>query len=204
MIDFDLERLGDVWRAQPDPAEMARLQLTAAAVSRRARIGRLVDIVAAIAVALVVFLLVLSNPRTETFLMGGAAILVLLASNIRQRKLRQIELKGLTGSTEDMLDQSIDRLETTLRHNRFSLVAMGPVLLIAALFAAVSQQGASPLVDAIQEAPMLRLASRGFALVTLSGIVLFLILAIRRGRRDLKRLRAMRESYRLEGETPSP
>ena len=37
MSDFDLDRLGDVWRQQPDPAEMERLQRTAAAVSRRAR-----------------------------------------------------------------------------------------------------------------------------------------------------------------------
>ena len=44
MTDFDLDRLGDVWRQQPDPAEMERLQRSAAAVSRRARWAQLVDI----------------------------------------------------------------------------------------------------------------------------------------------------------------
>ena len=81
MTDFDLERLGDVWRQQPDPAEMERLQRAAAAVGRRARLSQIVDIVAAIGVAAVVIALVLSNPRTETFVMGAAAILILLYSN---------------------------------------------------------------------------------------------------------------------------
>ena len=33
MSDFDLDRLGDVWRQQPDPAEMERLRRTAIAVA---------------------------------------------------------------------------------------------------------------------------------------------------------------------------
>ena len=108
MSDFDLDRLGDVWRQQPDPAEMERLQRTAVAVARRARLAAIVDICAAVAVAAVVVILVLANPRSQTFVMGCAAILVLLGSNVRLRKLRQVELKGLTGTTEDMLDQSIE------------------------------------------------------------------------------------------------
>jgi hypothetical protein len=203
MTDFDLERLGDVWRQQPDPAEIARLQLTAAEVSRRARVGRIIDIAAAITVGLVVVLLALANPTTQTLVVGGAAILLLLGFNIRQRKLREIELKSLNGSTENMLDQSIDRLATTLRHNRFSLVAMGPVLLIAVLFASVSQQRSGSMLEMVREAPMLRLVWSGFTVATIVGIVLFLIFAIRRARRELERLRAMRESYRQEGESTS-
>ena len=44
MSDFDLDRLGDVWRQQPDPAEMERLQKSAAAVARRARRAQVVDV----------------------------------------------------------------------------------------------------------------------------------------------------------------
>ena len=44
MSDFDLDRLGDVWRQQPDPAEMERLQRTAIAVARRARLSAILDI----------------------------------------------------------------------------------------------------------------------------------------------------------------
>jgi len=90
MSDFDLERLGDVWRQQPDAAEMERLQRTAAAVSRRARYSQIVDVAAAVAIAGVVISLVASNPRGDAVLMGTAAILVLLYSNFRQRKLRQV------------------------------------------------------------------------------------------------------------------
>ena len=38
MSEIDLDHLGDVWRAQPDPAEIERLRRSAEAV-RRARAG---------------------------------------------------------------------------------------------------------------------------------------------------------------------
>src|SRR5262245_53102612 len=100
MIEFDLDRLGDVWRERPDPAELERLQRTADRVRRRARWGQTIDIVSAVVVAIVVLLLVLSNPKIDTLLVGGAAILVLLGSQIRYRRLRQDELRSLTGSAE--------------------------------------------------------------------------------------------------------
>src|SRR5689334_22990125 len=109
MTDFDLDRLGDVWRQQPDPAEMARLQKSAADVAQRARVTQVTDIVVALVVAAVVIFLVASNPKPGTIALGTAAILVLLGSNIRLRRLRQVELQTLAGSTEDMLDQSIQR-----------------------------------------------------------------------------------------------
>ena len=93
MTDFDLDRLGDVWRQQPDPAEMERLQKSAAAVARRAQITQVTDIVAAIAVAAVVIFLVASNPKPGTMVIGSAAILILLFSNIRLRRVRRIELE---------------------------------------------------------------------------------------------------------------
>lgn len=196
MTDFDLDRLGDVWRRQPDPAEMARLQRTAAAVSRRARFSQIFDVVAGAAVSAVVIFLVWTNPRFETFLLGAAAIFVLLVSNMRLRKLRQVELRSLTGSTEDMLDQSINRLETTLKYKLFSLIAIGPALVVGFLLAWAA--GANPGVTV---APALRLVWRGTTFAVLAGGVVYLVLAIRRERRELQRLRAMRESYRLEGES---
>jgi hypothetical protein len=196
MTDFDLDRLGDVWRQQPDPAEMERLQRTAAAVSRRARISQIVDIVAGVAVSAIVIFLVWTNPRFETFLMGAAAILVLLGSNVRLRKLRQVELRSLAGTTEGMLDQSIERLETSLKHKRFSLLAIGPALVIGFLLAWAAGANPGALV-----APALRLVWRGTTFAVLAGVVIYLIIAIRRERRELVRIRAMRESYRLERES---
>jgi hypothetical protein len=196
MTDFDLDRLGDVWRQKLDPAEMERLQRTAAAVGRRARIAQILDILAGAAVSVVVIFLVWTNPRFETFLLGGAAILVLLVSNMRLRKLRQVELRSLAGSTEDMLDQSINRLETTLKYKRFSLIATGPALVVGFLLAWAA--GAYPGVMVL---PALRLVWRGTTIALLAGVVVFLVIAIRRERRELQRLRAMRESYRLEGES---
>jgi protein-S-isoprenylcysteine O-methyltransferase Ste14 len=204
MTDFDLDRLGGVWRQQPDPEEMARLQRTAAAVNRRARLSRILDVAAGVVVSVAVILLVLSNPQIETFMMGAAAILVLLGSNIRQRKLRQVELKGLTGSTEDMLDQSIERVETQVRHNRFTLIAMGPVFAIAVLFAAAAERQPGSLMGRLSGAPLFRILWLGAWVAAIGCLLVFLIYAIRRGRRELERLAAMRESYRKEGESTAP
>jgi len=201
MTDLDLDRLGDVWRQQPDPAELERLRRTAATVSRRARVALIVDAGVAIVAAAVVVLLVLSNPKVQTFALGGAAILLLLGSNVRQRRLRRVELRSLSGGTEDMLDQSIERVETELKHNRVSLAAMGPVLLVGILFAGAAESRVASLFPAAGHLPMFRTLLVGLAVVIIAGAAVFLALAIRRGRRELERLRAMREAYRHERET---
>jgi Mg2+/citrate symporter len=201
MTDLDLDRLGDVWRQQPDPAEMERLRRTAAAVSRRARLALVVDAGMAIALAGVVVLLVLSNPKVQTFVMGAAVILLLLGSNIRQRRLRRVELRSLSGGTEDMLDQSIERVETALKHNRVSILGMGPVLLIGIVFATTAEGRIASLFPAVEDLAMFRTLWVGLAVVIIAGVVVFLTLAIKRGRRELERLRAMREAYRHERET---
>lgn len=201
MTDLDLDRLGDVWRQQPDPAELERLRRTASTVSRRARLALVVDAGMAIAVAGMVVLVVLSNPKVQTFVMGAAVILLLLGSNIRQRRLRRVELKSLSGGTEDMLDLSIERVETALKHNRVSLAGMGPVLLIGILFATSAESRIASLFPSVRDPLMFRTLSIGLAIVIITGIAVFLILAIKRGRRELERLRAMREAYRHERET---
>jgi uncharacterized membrane protein len=197
MTDFDLDRLGDVWRQQPDPEEMKRLQRTAATVARRARITQVTDIVVALAVAAVVIFLVASNPRPATMLMGTAAILVLLFSNIRLRKVRQIELGHLTGSTEEMLDQSINRVEATLRYLRVSLILFPLTVLVGALVAYAAQ--GRPVLDGAQDWPFRNLLMPVGILVVI-GVMVFCIRSIRRSRRELERLGAMRDAYRREQE----
>jgi hypothetical protein len=200
MTDLDLDRLGDVWRQQPDPAEMERLRRSAAAVSRRARLARVVDVGAALALAAAVIALVALNPTVKTSAMGVAAILILLGVNIHQRRLRHVQLKSLTGSTENMLDQSIERIETTLGHNRFSLIAAGPVLLVGLIFMAVVGRGLDSVFGAAFRFPGLRMV----ALAMIAGTVAYLLFAIRRSRRELARLRAMREAYHQEQEKSAP
>jgi hypothetical protein len=201
MSDFDLDRLGDVWRQQPDPAEMERLRKSAAAVARRARITQVTDVVAAIAVAAVVMYLVATNPRPGTVVMGGAAILILLLSNIRLRKVRRIELERLSGSTEEMLDQSINRVETTLRHLRLSIVCFPLMLLVGALVGYTSQ--GHRILDASRGLPLRSLLAP-LGVIIILGVILFCIRAVGRSRRELERLRAMREAYRREQDPGAP
>jgi hypothetical protein len=199
MTDFDLDRLGDVWRQQPDPAELRLLRRSADAVRRRARWSQLFDIGAAILVAAVVILLVSSNPQRNTVLMGSAAILFLLYSNIRSRRIRQLELRSLTGTTENMLDQSIERLEATVKYNRFTLIGFGPAMVVGLLFAASANiSSGEGIVSIVRASPVIRLLLGVGGLAVIAGIVVFLLLAIRRGRRELQRLAAMRDSFREE------
>jgi hypothetical protein len=202
MSDFDLDRLGDVWRQQPDPAEMQRLQRTAIAVARRARLAAILDICAAVAVSAVVVVLVITNPRTQTVVMGSAALLVLLGSNIRLRRLRQVELKGLTGTTEDMLDQSIARVETTVRHHKFTLYA-GPFALLGSWmgFAATAKPRPDAIFGRLSGLPWFGTVLQGAAAIAAVGLIVYLIVFIRRGRRELNRLHAMREAYREESDS---
>jgi len=204
MSDFDLDRLGDVWRQQLDPAEMERLQRTAAAVSRRARWAQVIDAGAALAVAAVVILLVAANPRTDTFVLGAAAILGLLGSHIRQRKLRQLELGSLTGGTEDMLNQSIARVEATMKRTRYGLFVFGPALLVGWMFMhAITDRPLRGLLPDLFGEPWFRfLWSGGWAI----GIVLIMVamfVSIGRSRRELERLVSMRDAYRDERESTS-
>jgi uncharacterized membrane protein len=201
MSDFDLDRLGDVWRQQPDPEEMQRLQRTAIAVARRARLAAIVDVCAAIAVAAVVVLLVITNPKMQTVAMGSAAILVLLGSNIRLRRLRKVELMGLTGNTEDMLDQSIARIETTLRHHKFTFYGIPAVLLGTFVFAAMAGPERRAMLGSLGEILWFRAILLGASVAALVGLALYLVIFIGRGRRELNRLNAMREAYRQEQES---
>ena len=204
MSDFDLDRLGDVWRQQPDPAEMQRLQRTAIAVARRARLAAILDVCAAIAVSAVVIVLVITNPRGPSVLMGTAAILFMLYNSYSQRKLRQVLLRELSGSTENMLQQSIERAEATLRRNRLTLILIGPAVLTGILFAAVAM-GERSISDfsAFHDLPLLRPVFQAFSFAGLAAFVIYMLVAVRRCRRELERLKAMSDSYREERESTS-
>jgi hypothetical protein len=202
MNDFDLDRLGDVWRQQPDPAETERLRRSAAAARRRAHWGQLIDVASALAVGGVVLILILLNPARDTLVVGTGAILILLISNTRQRRLRQIELRSLTGSTEDMLDQAIERVEATIKRTRFTLAAIGPSLLIGGVFAAAAgfRRGGA-ILPALNDIFLLRVIWLGITIVAIVGFVIYSAFALRRGRRELERLTQMRETYRHERES---
>ena len=202
MTDFDLDRLGDVWRQQPDQAEMERLQRTAAAVARRARWGQVIDAGSALLVAAVVILLVSANPAVDTMLMGAAAILVLLVGHSRQRQLRRIELKSLTGGTEEMLQQSLARIDATVKRARFSLLTLPPAIALGWLFMrTVTGAPIRGLVPSPASAPWFRFLWNGGLLVVLALGSIYLILAIRRGKLERGRIATMHDAYREERES---
>ena len=201
MIDFDLDRLGGVWRQRPDAAELERLKRSADAVRRRARWAQRFDVVAGVVVAAVVLLLVLSNPKVDTLLVGGAAILAMLGTEVRSRRLRQEELRSLTGSTEQMLDQSIDRTKATIKRSRFQLLSVAPGLSLGLLIAYVVDDRAAGRLTQIISNPEARTATvLGTILLVafVTALMVYLINAIRTSRRELERLVSLREAYRGE------
>lgn len=199
MSEIDLDRLGDLWRQRPDPAEMETLRRSAAAVSRRARWGRFVDIVAAIAVSGVVIYFALSRPGATTVTLSAALILILLWSQRRQHRLRAIEIASLTGTAEEMLDQSISRTVATIKRTRLQSWLAPLTFVIAAPFFAL---GARESVDRLVERLLLGAQQADpLVLIGLAGMpvwAIYSVLTIRSERRQLARLAALRESYREE------
>lgn len=202
MSDFDLDRLGDVWRRRPDPAEIEELLRSAGKARRRAQISQIVDAVGAVVAIIVVAAFVILNPRPEFLALGGATMFVLLVSNIRLRKLRQVELRGLTGSAEDMIDQSIERVEKAINYQRLCLFAM-PVLIAgySAVSLLVDHSGGGLLDFIFGSTPAVRVLWVGAGIGAMAGLTLLLAASLRRERRELGKLCAMRDAYRDERES---
>jgi hypothetical protein len=201
MSDFDLDRLGDVWRQQPDPAELEALRRAAEAVRRRARWSQLIDVAAGLVVAGVVLFLALSNPQRDTLVVGGTAIMVLLYSLIRQRRLREAELRGLTGSAEEMLDQSIVRVQAALKRAKFgALIMPAGVILGLALGYLTDRRSPGDPVSWYHGQPGLAAAVLVLACGSLAVATLFLFRSMRKSRQELERLTGLREAYSKEGE----
>jgi hypothetical protein len=201
MSDFDLDRLGDLWRARPDPKEMEALQRAADAVARRARWGQVSDFALSALVSVVVLVLVWSNPTVKTALVGGAAILLMLSSHVRQRQLRKLELEGLAGSTEQMLDQSIERVEATLKRNRFGLIGVIPGFLVGIAFAATLDSERRSALMALLVENQVTTGIAAVAIVAgLIGLSFYFLQMARRGEAELERLIALRDDFRREEE----
>jgi succinate dehydrogenase/fumarate reductase cytochrome b subunit len=202
MNDLDLEGLGDIWRQRPDPKELDELKRAAEAVRRRAKWSQVVDVVAAIAVAGVVLFLVLSNPTADTLLVGGGAILILLVSQIRSRRLRQQELRSLSGSVEQMLDQSIERVQATLRRARSGLIFLVPALLVGYFVAyVVERRSGTEISERFNAQPELSTIILVVAGLAIAGGFVQVVRTLRKSRRELERLKVLRDSYRQEQET---
>ncbi|HET9426855.1 MAG TPA: hypothetical protein VFO69_00700 [Allosphingosinicella sp.] len=198
MTDLDLDRLGDLWRQRPTAAEMESLRRTAEAVRRKARWGQFVDVAAAVIVATIVVILVLTNPRTDTMLVGTAAILVMLAGQTRSRRLRAEELRGLTGSSEEMLEQSIVRAQATLKRTRFQLIGIVPSFLLGLGIAALVDRSSGQLYARIVSDPSLGLWITAGAILLVATVAVAFTRSLRASRHELEHLRALRDAFRAE------
>jgi uncharacterized membrane protein YoaK (UPF0700 family) len=204
MTDFDLERLGDMWRQEPDPAELEALRRAAETVARRARRDQIMDAALAIVVSAVVLVLALSNPQAEALLAGGAAIVLILFNSVRQRRLRRLEMESLTGSTEEMLDQSIARLRATLKRTRLGLIGAIPGLLLGLGFGAALERGpGSGLIVRFASHPWLPGAVAIACIAILMAAFLHYSRMMRMDRNEMERLIALREAFRQEDEDGS-
>jgi len=199
MNDFDLDHLGDVWRQQPDPAELESLMRSAEAVRRRARWGQLVDVASALVVGGVVLFLILLNPERDTLVVGGVAIMFLLFGQYRQRRLRQEELRSLTGTAEEMLDQSIARIEATVRRTRFSLGALPAGFIIGLIFSYFADNPVSgDLMRRLSAGAGLGALILGITALVVIAAAFSLMRTIRRATNELIRLNSLRDAYRAE------
>lgn len=205
MTDFDLDRLGEMWRKAPDPAEMEKLRQTAEAVGRRARRAQRTEAALALVVSAAMLALALANPKLSTLLIAAAAIALMLGSSLRQRKLRALETKELTGTAEQMLDQAIARVRATLKRVRAGLFVAVPGVIIGVAFGTALRNGpdgniVGRIIDRLSGDPM---AAAQLAAVLLA-LHVYVFVVMRRSRQELKRLTTLLKAYRHEAETTSP
>jgi hypothetical protein len=203
MTDLDLDRLGDLWRQRPTAEEMESVRRTAETVRRKARWAQWIDSAAAVLVATIVLVLVLSNPSFDTMLVGGAAIVVLLLSQARTRRLRAEELRSLTGSTQEMLDQSIARARATLKRTRFQLLAMGPSFALGLGVAALVDRNSGEFYGRLFFESGMALWIVGGAVLVLGLIAFGFNRSMNTTRGELSRLEVLREAYKTEGSPSS-
>ncbi len=202
MNDLDLDRLGDLWRTSPDPAELDQLRRSAGLVQRRARVGQISDFLLAALVSAVVVMLVLSNPRLDTALLGGAAIVAMLLGTIRQRRLRQEELRTLSASTDQMLDQIEARLRSTVTRARLNLIGAAPAVLIGVAFGWTLDSGAgSPLLTRFSASPLTSLLVASVIVAILVIALAHFARALRQAKLELGEIIRMRDDFRSEADT---
>ncbi|HEV2748364.1 MAG TPA: hypothetical protein VGW34_13830 [Allosphingosinicella sp.] len=202
MTDIDLDKLGTVWRGSLADEQISDLVRSARKVSRRARIGLMLDQVGAALVVLAVLVIVAVDGEADTIFFGSVAILVLVLSQLRQRRYRQIEVRSLTGGTEAMIEQLIERQRASLKRVRFGLWIIGPATVAGVLFA--STIGGSAEYEMLSRRiadPQLRIVLMGLATLLITGTAVHLALTIRRYRGEIERLMALRDAYRREHES---
>ena len=199
MSEIDLDRLGDLWRAPPGPAELERIRRSAEAVRRSAWLGQFTDFWMAAVVSGVVIALVISNPRLDTAALGGAAILAMLIGTIRQRRLRQAELLTLAGSTDQMLNQTVARLQSTVKRARLNLIGAAPAVLIGIAFGWTLDSGAgSPLLTRFSNAPLSSLLV-GLAIIFMfAAALVHFVRALRRAQAELREIARLRDVFQSE------
>lgn len=205
MNDFDLERLGSLWRTEPAAEEMRALKRSADLARRKARWLTILDYALAAVTIGAVLLILAVNPRPEALLVGGAAVLVMVTSLLRRRRLRQFELQGLVGDTESMLESSIVRIDATVKRAKSGLMVIGPSIVLGLLFAfIVDRGGGGAALPSIEGGAWRGLVVRGLFIFIVVVTVVQLVLSIRRSRAELNRLVQMREAFRQEHERSRP
>ncbi len=199
MTDLDLDRLGDLWRQRPTPAEMEAIRKSAEAVRTKARWGLIVDNGVAIVVAAVVLVLVFSNPTVDTMVVGGAAIALLLVGHTRTRRFRAEELRSLTGSTQDMLDQAIARARATVKRTKFQLIGIVPSFALGLGIAALVDRNAGDFYTRIFLESGVGIWVVAVAVLVTTLLAISFTRSMRSTRAELDRLVALRESFQAEG-----
>lgn len=126
-------------------------------------------------------------------------ILLLLYSQTRQRRFRQIELKSLTGDTATIIDQSVERVEAKLKRTRLGLLMTGPAVVFGFLLAfALDVDGSGEMLRGMWGDGRTRTAASAVAIMVVLIAIAQTVTGFRQSKRELRRLRELQSSYRRE------
>lgn len=199
MSDIDLDRLGDLWRAEPDAEELRALRRAARKARIRGRVAAAFELALAGVMIVALIGVVLINPQPRTGLAASAVILLLLYSQTRQRRFRQIELKSLTGDTATIIDQSVERVEAKLKRTRLGLLMTGPAVVFGFLLAfALDVDGSGEMLRGMWGDGRTRTAASAVAIMVVLIAIAQTVTGFRQSKRELRRLRELQSSYRRE------
>jgi hypothetical protein len=196
--DLDLERLGELWRGDPQPEAIEELRRAAAAAKRRGPVKTMLDYALAVVMAAAVLFIIAVDRQVDTAFVGAVALLMLIFGQLRQRRFRRLELESLSGDTSSMIDQSIERVEATFKHASQGLLLLPPAITLGIVLGFVSDDATRPFFSRLGDNPLSALLLAAIMFIALPAMVVHLILTKRRSRRELERLHALREAYRKE------
>ena len=200
MNDADFQEFADLW-TEPDPGEEEAVEALVRNARRQGRLMAWADIALAVVIIGGGIGATLLQPTITT----AAIVFLLIGSttwlNLQRRKLRQMTRTLATGDRVSFIDASILIARANLRRVTLGM-AMLPFLILLAIGFKISLRSGGQIGNPAEALLIWAQSTRGIITLTLmSGFVAFMSRSRFKLKRELRRLRHLRDEYESEAES---